>query len=171
MDEELYTVVPCKNCDNVWIVSGVPDRTTCTLCNDTHQFKKLKKLYQTDDREEAREARALKQAQVNGVEHVYKALLENGEFDQDVMDSVVDEDYLRKKGIDPSIMEDDGISASSPKEKIRNIIEELDEPTEEAVLKEAIERGISEGKAESLIDKMCMNAEAMRNRDGTLRIL
>lgn len=167
-----YTVVPCKNCDNIWIVQGTPNETTCTLCNERYKFKKLKKLFQTNDKEKAREARALKQAEINGIDHIFKSLLEDGEFDKDVTKSVIDKEYLRKKGINPSIVEDDEKEDNKSKEgRIKDIIDKLDKPTDENIVKKAKEYGISEEKSKEIVDKMCRDGRAMRKRNGEIRIL
>lgn len=173
MSKEIYTVVACKECDNAWIVSGIPDRTSCTLCNENYQFKKLKNLYQTYDKEEAREARSLKQAELNGVDHIYKSMLEKGMFDEEVTRAVTDEEYLNKKGIDlDEVNQTTQESGSrSQREIIEDGIELQDEPTDESVAEYAEEHGIDPEKTSDIIDKMCMNGDAMRTRDGMLRLL
>lgn len=176
MSKERYSVVGCSNCDNVWIVDGHPERTSCTMCNEQFKWKQLKKLFTTNDKEQAREARALKQAEVNGVDHIYESMLEKGMFDEDVEDAIADDEYLEQKGIDPEeVKEAGGGQASggnqSDKEHVKDAIRKLDSPDDDDVVDYVEEYGVNRDKAYDLIDRLCRQGEAMRKRGGELRLL
>lgn len=173
MPGKTYTVVVCTECDYVWIVQDEPDTTSCKQCDTQHKFRKLKHLYTGDDYEKAKEARTLKQAEIQGIDHIYKQLLEDGDFDSDVKDAVVDEKYLQKQNVDPTEVygEDNNEKPQSKREIIEVAIDELDTPTDENVIEFAEEYGLEEEEVTEFIDLLCRHGEAMRKRDGTIRLL
>lgn len=83
-----YTVVPCSNCKNVKIVKGKPETTKCGRCGNRFSFKESRKMYTTEDSEEAREARTVLQAQRNNIEEEYESVKE--ELDEISKDDLLD---------------------------------------------------------------------------------
>ena len=54
----MYAVVGCNECDALWVVEGRPESTSCPRCEKRHRFGKLKKFYESEHADEAREARS-----------------------------------------------------------------------------------------------------------------
>jgi hypothetical protein len=137
-------------------------------------LKKLKKLYECDDREVAKEARSLKQAQLYGHEALHEQMVENVDFSRDVMeDLVVSEKFEEEKGVsDLDVGESSSGRSLSRKEWVVEGIESLDSPTDEEVAEWVFEQdGVEQDVVFDLIDGLCREGEAMRKRDGSLRVL
>ena len=86
---EKYTVVPCANCKNVKLVKGRPTTTRCGRCGTRFSFKETRKMYSTEDSDEAREARTVLQARRNNLEDEYDSVKEEiAEISvEDILDS------------------------------------------------------------------------------------
>jgi hypothetical protein len=165
-----YFVVACKNCKNAWIVSGVQETTSCTLCNNTYKFKQMKKMYETPDKEEAKEALTLKQAQLNGLEDVYNEMVEEVDFSRDVMEQLVPE----KDGelLDTYETETREDAPSNNKEWVLRAVNELDSPSDEDVVEWVKGRtDISEEVVFEILDALCIEGEIIRKRGGELEVV
>jgi hypothetical protein len=169
----MHHVVGCSNCDNLWIAYDEPKTTSCTLCGERYKFRKLKKLYSDPDEEKAKQALTLKQAEVNDVEHIEEKLRNSKMFDTDVKRAISDEEYLKRKGVSVDGDEDDGtdFSSLSDEELVMEAVSEVDEPTEENIISFTEQYGVSEKKTREMIDRLCLNGEAMRKRNGEIRLL
>ena len=106
---------------------------------------------------------------------------------QDIVDAgremeggVIDEEeYAEEKGVDTGELDKVSevgrgktASESKPQKRIvRDAVEFLDEPTDDEVIDFAVERGVDSQRAVEIVDKMCMEGEAMRKRNGGIRLL
>ncbi len=65
-----------------------------------------------------------------------------------------------------------GDESEDPKKRIvMDGIEFLDEPKDEDIIEFAKERGVEKEYTVEIVDKLCMNGEAMRTRDGVIKLL
>lgn len=168
----MYTVVICPDCQYVWIVENVPDRTKCGQCRTSHQFKKLKHLHRTDDVEEARRARAAATAHVMGEDEAFERALENGAIDRE-HGSVIDDDLVfEQAGIDPADVATAGeISTGgsrSETEIVEDAIREQTMPSRDEAINYAVEHGVEEQKAQKIITRLLESGEVIRQDDGLM---
>jgi len=55
---DMYAVVGCSECSNLWIIEGRSDTTQCPRCGSRKGYEKRKKFVETDDAAHARDVRA-----------------------------------------------------------------------------------------------------------------
>lgn len=92
---------------------------------------------------------------------------------------VAEDDLMEEAGVDSDAVDEAGEVTSpsseaerSPKTRIvKDAIEFLDDPTDEDVQAFAEERGVDPEYAERAVDGLCMEGEAMRTKDGVIRLL
>lgn len=173
----MYVVVGCGECGSLWLLADPDDSdsATCPQCGRRHQTDKLRRLFEGEDRDAARQARARLLATRGdeaetfaGVDHV--ADIEDA-VDDDV---VVDEEYLESAGLDPAEVEAAGEvgngGSRSRDEVVRDAVAEQDEPSEADVVAYASEHGVPESAARDLLERLVRRGEATEN-GGTYRLL
>mgnify|MGYP000501254635 CR=1 FL=1 len=142
----MYAVVGCSECTALWIVEGRPETTQCPRCRHRHRFTRLKSFVETDDENEARDARAALLAQRSGEEDAIDALDSFESMEHRVQDAgPSDEEYLAGSGVDPdavAAVEEDAGGASSRREIVIEGLERLDAPTRDDVIAYAADRGV-----------------------------
>ncbi|MFB6085508.1 MAG: DUF5817 domain-containing protein [Halodesulfurarchaeum sp.] len=171
----MYAVVGCSNCRALWIVEGRPETTSCPRCRTRHQFERLKQFVRTEDREEAREVRAAMLASAQDREEAYERLDSIGEMEE-AIDSVGvgDEEYLTEHGLDPKAIADAGKASdsgsTSRRDRILDVIETLEEPTEEAILEYARDRGVPADAVRTALEKLARRGEIVEGPSGYRRL-
>lgn len=174
----MYSVVGCSECEALWIVDGRPDTTECPRCGTRHRTKQLKRFVETDDEDHAREVRASMLANRQGEGEAFADLDSFAGMEDRIDEDVVDDrEYLERSGVDPDPVEAVGEranrgSGSSPSRKavVRAALQELDGPTEDAVVGYAEERGVPAGYVERALEKLRRNGEIVET-DGRYRLL
>jgi hypothetical protein len=175
----MYSVVGCSDCEALWIVEGRPATTECPRCGKRHQLKKLKRFVETDDKDHASEVRASMLANRQGQGDAFADLDSFTEMEAHVEEDVIDDrEYLERSGVDPDPVEAVGERAqrgtngpsSSRREIVRSSLEDLDRPTEAAIVGYAEERGVPAKAVETVLEKLRRNGEVVQS-DGHYRLL
>lgn len=161
----MYAVVGCSNCRALWIVADRPETTSCPRCDSRHQFDRLEQFATTESKEAAREARAALLAAEQDRGEDYEALESVTEMESRIGDGVVgDETYLAESGLDPEAVAAAGQPQDSGptgrREQILAAIDALEEPTQEAVVEYATDRGIPAERVREALEKL--------GREGTI---
>ncbi len=176
----MYAVVGCNDCSMLWLLSDPRASKTaqCPRCGKTHQIKKLKRLFESDDRTAAQQARSALLAKKQGdsasfadVDHV--ADLE-AQTDEPV---IADREYLEAAGLDAEEVAAAGDQSpggsKSRDEIVREAVEAAggdDKPTESEIVDYASQRGVPAEKASELLVKLCRRGEASES-GGRYRLL
>ncbi|XGI83255.1 DUF5817 domain-containing protein [Halorutilales archaeon Cl-col2-1] len=174
----MYSVVGCSNCESVKIVEGRPKTTTCHSCGKTLKFDSLRVFHETDDLEEAKEARSLMLAKRNDMETLYNGLMEEDVFNTKVEENFGEDELLDEKGVDTEEIKEarerksSKSGVSKPQKRIvMDAVENIESPTDDDIIEYARQRGVDEERTEEIIDSMCIEGEAMRQRDGSIRLV
>ncbi len=175
----MYTVVGCSQCESVKIVAGGSATTVCTRCQNRIDVGSARTIFESEDLEAAKEARSVAMARRDGFEHLVEEIVQQEVVDDQVSEQVVDEELLRKEGVDTGEAEAAGEvdrsktdGESKPQVRIvKDAVEFLDQPTDEDVVEFAVDRGVSAERVEEIVDRMCMQGEAMRTKAGEIRLL
>lgn len=176
----MYAVVGCNNCRMLWLLSDPRASKTaqCPRCGKTHQTKKLKQIFESDDRTAAQQARsallAKKQGQSEAFADVDHVVDLESQTDQPVVD---DREYLEAAGLDAEEVAaagDQSAGGSKSRDKIvREAVDAAggdDRPTESEIVDYASERGVPTEKASELLIKLCRRGEASES-GGRYRLL
>lgn len=172
----MYAVVGCKECTALWIVEGRPETTECPRCHRRHQFTRLKSFVETDDENEARDARAAMLAERSGGEDARDALDSFAAMERRAAEAgPSDEEYLAGSGIDPDEVASAGESSgdgggSSRRETVLEGLKRLDAPTEADVVAYAADRGVPETYTKKALTKLQRAGRASES-DGRYRLL
>ena len=176
----MYAVVGCNECGGLWLLSDPGETATCPTCGKRHQTRKLKRFYESDDREAARQARAAMLADKRGAGEAFDALDSVAEMERlvDDADAVDDREYLESAGLDPDAVNAAGEAAgpggSGGSKSRREIVEAGlragDRPTEDEVVAYAAERGVPPDAARTLLEKLARRG-AVSESDGRYRLL
>ena len=163
----MYAVVGCNRCGALWVVEGRPDSTGCPRCETRHRFEKLKKFFEAPSADAAREARSRLLAERGGYDDQVDALEEFATLGETADRSgVSDEEFLRGSGIDVDAVAEAGERAESGqggsrsrRQVVLDALDELDRPTEGAVVEYATDAGVPEGSVEEALDRLCRHGE------------
>lgn len=173
----MYAVVGCTECGTYWLLSD-PDENesaTCPQCGRRHRTRKLRRFFESEDREAAREARARLLARKGGHEAAFDEVAHVADLAGETAESGLgDREFLEASGIDADEVEAAGdVSTSrsrSRDEVVRDALRDLDEPTEADVVAYASEHGVPESAAHDLLDRL-RRAGAVAESGGSLRLL
>ena len=176
----MYAVVGCTECSMLWLLSDPQESNTaqCPRCGTTHRTKKLKRLFESDDRSAAQQARsallAKKQDQSAAFADVDHVADLEAQTDQPAVD---DREYLEAAGLDAEAVaaagDHDGGGSQSRDEIVREAVDaagDEDRPTEAEVVDYASRRGVPADKAGELLMKLCRRGEASES-GGRYRLL
>jgi len=175
----MYAVVGCRDCRALWVVEGRPDGTRCPRCGTRRQFDKLRTFVETDDADEAKQARAALLARQQGQSEAFADLDPFGALEDRAADAGPDEEtYLEEAGVDSeAVAEADeraehGAGRGGPGrvETVRAAVRDLDDPTEADVVAYATERGVDAETAAETLDRLVARGEVLENR-GTYRLV
>jgi hypothetical protein len=175
----MYSVVGCPDCSALKIVEDRPETTRCPRCGRQTKFKKLRRFYQSDALDAAREIRARMLAERSGHSEAYSEL---GEFAE--IDALADkagmsaEEYLADKGLNTEIIADAGERAmsgfgstgTSRKECVLDALHDLDHPSEQEIIDQAAEAGVPADYVRDALDKLAQRGEVTEN-NGQYRLL
>jgi hypothetical protein len=170
----MYAVVGCSDCGAVWLLSdpGESDSATCPRCETRHRTRKLRRFAETGDREEARQLRAAMLARKRGESEAFAEVDHAAELADRAEDAGVDDrEYLERSGVDPDAVEAAGEAARrgesgsrSRREVVLDGVEAAAEPTEEAVVAYASERGVPPDAARELLAKLTRRGTLSESR-------
>ena len=178
----MYAVVGCNECGGLWLLSdpGGAETATCPTCGKRHRTRKLKRFYESDDREAARQARAAMLADKRGDRDAFDALDSVAEMERrmDDADAVNDREYLKAAGLDADAVDEAGDAAgpggSGGSKSRREIVEAGvragDRPTEDEVVAYAEERGVPPEAAQTLLERLVRRGAASES-GGRYRLL
>ena len=176
----MYAVVGCNNCSMLWLLTdpGSADSAQCPRCERTHQTSKLKRLFESEDRSAAREARSALLAKKQGDSEAFADVAHVSELEQQAEDAGIDDrEYLKESGIDADSVaaasETARETAGSHDEIVREAVREAggeDRPTESEIVDYAADRGVPEEKTSKLLEKLCRMGDASESR-GRYRLL
>lgn len=176
----MYTVVGCNECGNVWLLSDPDDAETaqCSRCGKRHQVEKLRRFHESGDREAARQVRSAMLARKGGASEAYAELDSVADMEGQLETvGVDDEEFLAGSGLDPEEVRAAGERASgggsgstSRDEIVREAVEAADEPTEAGIVNYAVERGVPEDAARTLLERLRQRGEVSESR-GRYRLL
>ena len=175
----MYKVVGCSNCESVKIAVEGDEKTVCNRCQNQIDVADARAIFRSEDIEEAKEARSMALARQQGFDGIADDIVEDGIVSENVGDRFGEDELLEDRGVDTEAVEDAGDVSrdategeSKPQTRIvKDAVEFLDEPTDEDVAEFAEERGVNRDKAFELVDKLCMEGEAMRTREGVVRLV
>jgi len=172
----MYAVVGCSECSALWIVEGRPETTACPRCRTRHRFTRLRSFVETENENEARDARAAMLAERSDSEGAVDALDSFEAMERRAEDAgVSDEEYLEGAGIDPEEVADareaaGTESASSNRETVVEGLRRLDAPTESEVVAYAADRGVPEEYTRAALAKL-VEAGRVSESGGRYRLL
>jgi len=175
----VYKVVGCSNCESVKIAVESDETTVCNRCQKQIDVSAARNIFRSDDLEEAKEARSMALARRQGFDGIADEIVEDGIVSDNVGDRFGEDELLEEEGVDTEAVEDAGdVSRDSPDRDskaqnriVRDAVEFLDEPTDDDIAEFAADRGVDRDKAFEIVDKLCMEGEAMRTREGFVRLV
>ncbi len=176
----MYAVVGCTDCANMWLLRDARTSETarCSRCGRTHRTAKLKRFFESEDREAAREARAALLAKKHGDSEAFAAVDHVADLERAVEDAGVDDrEYLERSGLDAdevfeagARVEGGGSGSRSRDEVVRDAVRETEKPTADAVVSYATDRGVPADAARDLLEKLTRRGDLSESR-GRYRVL
>ena len=176
----MYAVVGCNNCSMLWLLSDPRESKTaqCPRCGKTHQTTKLKRFFESDDRDAARQARSALLAKKQGDSATFAEVDHVADLEAQAADPAVDDrEYLEAAGLDADAVaaagDRDGGGSKPRDEIIREAVAAAggdDRPTEAEIVDYASQRDVPAEKASELLVKLCRRGEASES-GGRYRLL
>jgi hypothetical protein len=171
----MYAVVGCNRCGALWLLSDPGETATCPQCSKRHQTRKLKRFYESDDREAARQARAAMLAERRDESGTFGDLESVAEMERRLDEAGVgDREFLTASGLDADAVEAAGdVSrerSRSRTELVRDAVAEQDRPTESEIVAYAEARGVPAEAARKLLERLAQAGEVSEHR-GRYRLL
>lgn len=177
----MYAVVGCTNCSMLWLLSDPKTATTaqCPRCQRTHQIKKLKTLFESEDRTAAQQARSALLAKKQGDSAAFAEVDHVADLEQQTDQPVVDDrEYLEASGLNADEVAAAGDHSAGSQSKPRDeILREAvrtaggdDQPTESEIVAYAEKQGVPAEKTGELLIKLCRRGQASES-GGRYRLL
>ena len=176
----MYAVVGCTDCSMLWLLSDPQGSKTaqCPRCGKTHQTKKLKRLFESDDRSAAQQARSALLAKKQGQSEAFAEVDHVADLEAQTDEPVVDDgEYLEAAGLDADAVAAAGDHSTGGSKSRDEIIREAvgvagsdGNPTEAEIVDYASQRGVPAEKASELLVKLCRRGEASES-GGRYRLL
>lgn len=176
----MYAVVGCNRCATMWLLRDprTSETAQCPRCSKTHQTSKLKRFYESEDREAAREARAALLADTHGDGEAFADVDHVADLERAVADAGIDDrEYLERSGVDADATFEAGSRATgggsgsrSRAEILRDAVRETDDPVEAEIVTYAVDHGIPEDAARDLLTKLTRRGELSESR-GRYRVV
>ncbi|MFB6138710.1 MAG: DUF5817 domain-containing protein [Halobacteriaceae archaeon] len=172
----MYAVVGCSDCSALWVVADDPETTECPRCGTRHTFDRLKRFFEGEDPESAREARAALLADRADAGDAFASGAAFAEMTDAADAEVVDEaERLAAAGIDPEAVAAAGERASggdqssesgggTRREVVLAAVEALDAPTAGDVADRVAERGVGPEAAREALEKLVRAGEVSESR-------
>jgi len=141
-------VCPDKYCRGVTIASKKTESKQCMSCNTSYKFDDYKIAFETEDHNQAIAARTqlLSKQDKNGP--TFEEIKESGGLEEQ------DRVFPRTQ------KENDN---RSPKEIVLDSIESLDKSTEKNIIDDCIQNGLTEDKAEKILNRTLQKGYAIKN--------
>jgi hypothetical protein len=166
----MYAVVGCTDCAALWLLSDPESSKTarCPRCGRRHQTRKLRRFFESDDRDAARQARAELLAKKQGASEAFAELETVAEMDSPAQEPAVDDrEYLEESGLDA-----DEVAAAGREERrsrtrdeiVRDAIRERDRPDEDAIVDYAVDNGVPAEAARDLLAKLTRRGDVSESR-------
>ena len=167
----MYAVVGCTDCDALWLLAdpGEAETATCPRCGRTHRTDRLRRLFESENRATASEARATMLARRRGDGEAFEAVPSGVDLERAADAAGIDDrEYLARSGVDPEATaaagEGPGSSRSTDRaEIVREAVATLDEPTEDEVVAYATDRDVPADAARDLLSRLVRRGEAVEN--------
>ena len=177
--KDVYKVLGCSNCESVKIAVEGDETTVCNRCQKQIDVDSARTIFRSEDIEEAKEARSMALARRQGFDDIADEIVEGGVVSENVGERFGEDELLQDRGVDTEAVEEAGEverdatdGDSKPQKRIvKDAVEFLDEPTDDDIADFAEDRGVDRERAFEMVDKLCMEGEAMRTREGTVRLL
>ena len=186
----MYADVGCNTCGALWLLSDPDSSTTagCQRCGKTHQVQKLKRFFESDDRNAAREARAALLAKKHGDSAAFADVAHVADLEARLDESGIDDEtFLTGVGLDPDAIAAAGEVGSggskSRDEIVREAVEragdtggsgdgdsEDDRPTEGEIVAYAVDRDVPAETARTLLERLRQRGE-VSEQDGRYRLV
>lgn len=176
----MYAVVGCNECENVWLLSdpAAAETAQCSRCGTRHQVQRLRHLFESEDRDAARQARAAIIAEKRGASDAFADLDSVAEMERRIEDAGVDDaEFLAGSGLDPDEVTAAGerstagrSSSQSRDEVVREAIGDAGDPTEEGIVAYAEERGVPPAATRDLLERLRQRGEVTES-SGEYRLL
>lgn len=174
----MYAVVGCGNCNAFWVVEGQPETTGCPRCGKRHRYAKLKRFVETEDPDEARQARAALLADRGGHGETFSNLDSFADMERRLDESGIDDrTYLEASGLDPDTVADAGERAErgagstrSKRAIVTDALATLDRPTEAEIVTYAAERDVPVAYTERTLEKLRRRGDVAET-EGRYRLL
>lgn len=176
----MYAVVGCNECGNMWLVTDpeTSETANCSRCGKTHRTAKLKRFFESDDRTAAQQARSALLAKKHGDSAEFAEVAHVAELEAQLDEAGIDdENYLEESGLDADEVFSAGERATggdgssrSQDEIVRDALEALPSPTEDAVVDYATDRGVSAERARELLQRLVRRGDASES-GGQYRLL
>ena len=171
----VYAVVGCSNCGTYWLLSD-PDAqssATCPRCGTRHSTP-LRRFFESDDHEAARQARARLLAEKHGDDEAFERAGTVSDLESAADEAGMSErEYLEASGLDADRVAEAGdVSrerSGSHDDVVRDALE-AGRTTEDGVVDYATDRGVPAGKARDLLERLVERGEVSESR-GEYRLL
>jgi hypothetical protein len=172
----MYAVVGCTDCAALWLVAD-PDASKtsrCPRCGRRHQVSKLRRFFESDSEDAARQARAELLAKKQGASEAFADLDSVAELESSTREPVVDDrEYLEAAGVDADAVAEAGADRRESRSReaiVEDAIREQDRPSEADVVDYAVDRGVPADAARSLLDAFTRRGDVSESR-GRYRLL
>ncbi|MDZ7700672.1 MAG: DUF5817 domain-containing protein [Halobacteriales archaeon] len=161
----MYRVVGCRDCGALWIVADRPETTTCPRCGKRHPTERLHAFAEVEDEDAARRARAALLADRAGQADAF------AEVDADLAGQLDFEAVARgdvPRGVGPRPRGRRGRRRAgdrrprpgrSRRETVLGALEDLERPTEAAVVEYAAEHDVAPEAVPPLLEKLVRAGE------------
>ncbi|KTG27793.1 DUF5817 domain-containing protein [Haloferax profundi] len=179
----MYAVVGCTDCANMWLLSNPRESktATCPRCGTRHQTKKLRRFFESEDRDAARQARSALLAKKHGDSEAFAQVAHVSELDRQVDESGIDDrEYLEGSGLDADEVFDAGEQAKHGRAAssgsvdrvtaVKDAVRNGDRPTEDEIVAAVTEQGVPDEKARDVLEKLRRRGEVSES-GGRYRLL
>ncbi|WP_152042744.1 DUF5817 domain-containing protein [Salinigranum salinum] len=172
----MYAVVGCTDCTALWLLSDPDTSKTarCPRCGRRHQTRKLRRFFESDDRDAARQARSELLAKRQGASEAVADLESVAEMERQTEEPAVDDhEYLEGSGLDADAVAAAGSESRGSRSRdqvVRDAVREQDRPSEEEVVDYAAEYGVPADAARDLLETLVRRGEISESR-GRYRLL
>jgi hypothetical protein len=163
-----YHLVGCSRCDALWILADKADQqtATCPRCRTRHPTDRLRSLTTAAEKATVEAARTARLAERAGVDPGELPAIDPDAVFEPVID---DATQLAAAGIDVPDAPPTPVTRDR-RRTLLGLIDELDEPTREAVLSAAAAAGIEATAAAAMLERLHREG-AVTRREGRYRVL
>lgn len=171
----MYAVVGCTECQSLWVIEVGGDSATCPRCSKRHRTDRLRHFAETEEADDAREARAALVANRRDAGDTAPSF---GDLEASIGEDVIDDEMqLEAAGIDPDAVAEAGERAAggqgdsrSRKEVVLDAIDAHDEPTAKEIRTYAEEHGVPDEYVDRALTKFERRGEVVQTAEGYRRL-